>query len=87
MTFAQSLVAVTADGCGDGFNALLDELHDQNENHARPKPSAIPPERIPPKKIPPMPEQLAKAAVAKRPKIIGPTASRWCSGSRCRWQS
>jgi hypothetical protein len=37
----------------------------------RPKPSALPPERIPPKKIPPTPEQLAKAAVAKRPKVLG----------------
>jgi hypothetical protein len=27
--------------------------------------------RIPPKKIPPTPEQLAKAAVAKRPKVLG----------------
>jgi hypothetical protein len=38
---------------------------------ARPKPSAIPPDRIPPKKIPPTPEQLATAADAKRPKVIG----------------
>ena len=38
---------------------------------ARPKPSAIPPDRIPPKKIPPTPEQLAKAAVAKRPAVLG----------------
>ena len=36
-----------------------------------PKPSALPPERIPPKKIPPTAEQLAKAAVARRPKVIG----------------
>lgn len=38
---------------------------------ARPKPSAVPPDRIPPKKIPPSPEQIAKAAVARRPKVIG----------------
>ena len=38
---------------------------------ARPKPSAIPPDRSPPKKIPPTPEQLAKAAVAKRPAVMG----------------
>jgi hypothetical protein len=38
---------------------------------ARPRPSAIPPERIPPKKIPPTPEQIAKAAVAKRPSPVG----------------
>jgi hypothetical protein len=37
----------------------------------RPKPSAIPPDRIPPKKIPATPEQLAKAAVAKRPAVLG----------------
>jgi hypothetical protein len=37
----------------------------------RAKPSAIPSERIPPKKIPATPEQLAKAAVAKRPAVLG----------------
>jgi hypothetical protein len=39
--------------------------------HGPPRPSALPPERIPPKKIPPTPEQLAKAAVAKRPSPVG----------------
>lgn len=38
---------------------------------ARPKPSAVPPDRIPPKKIPPTPDQIAKAAVAKRPAVLG----------------
>ena len=37
----------------------------------RPKPSAIPPARIPPKNAPPTPEQLAKAAVAERPTVLG----------------
>ena len=38
---------------------------------ARPRPSDVPPDRIPPKKIPPTPEQIARAAVAKRPAVLG----------------
>jgi hypothetical protein len=38
---------------------------------ARPQRKPDPAPRIPPKKIAPTPKQIAKAAVAKRPKVIG----------------
>ena len=45
---------------------------------ARAQRDPTPDPRIPPKKIPPTPEQLAKAAVAKRPTVLGraPHSSR-----------
>ena len=38
---------------------------------ARAQRNPAPDPRIPPKEMPPTPEQVAKAAVARRPKVIG----------------